>query len=91
MSGSLGGDTVLTDGWRLYIRARRGVYREVDRRGRRTGTTSSGFTPRPRWREARLCKLNPSATLWCPRCGAYDQRYAESGIRSYCFKQNGRS
>jgi hypothetical protein len=82
---------VLTDGHRLYIRVRRGIYHEVNRRGKRTGKTCSGFYPRPRWRPARLCKIDPAETLWCSRCGCYDQQYAETGIRSYCYEQSGRA
>jgi hypothetical protein len=81
---------VLTEGHGLYIRVKRGVYHEVDRRGRRKGGICWGFEPRPRWRSARLCRIDPTKTLWCPRCGAYDQQYAETGVRSYCLKQDGR-
>lgn len=82
---------VLTDGHRLYVRARRGVYREVDRRGRGLGITCSNFEPRPRWRPARLCTYDIAVDgLTCPRCGLYDNGYAVTGDRSYCGRQKGR-
>lgn len=82
---------VLTDGFGLYLRVRRGVYHEVDRRGRRKGITCSGFEPPARWRPARVCCYDlASEGLTCPHCGLYDQGFAETGVRSYCAAQSGR-
>ena len=87
-----GTSDVLTEGYGLYIRVRRGIYHQVDRRGRRKGITCWGFEPRPRWRPARLCSYDPRVDgLTCPRCGTYDNQYAETGVRSYCLKQDGRA
>lgn len=85
-------DTVLTEGSDLYVRIRRGMYARVDRRGRRIGGISWGFTredgKRVRWRPARRCEYDISVDgLTCPRCGYYDSGYAETGVRSYCMKQ----
>lgn len=79
---------MLTDGWALYVRMRRGVYHLVDRQGRRTGTTCSGFRPRPRWRPARVCSYDRKEHgLTCPRCYRYDTHYAKTGERSFCGDQ----
>lgn len=77
----------LTDGYRVYERARRGVYRELDRRGRRKGVTCSGFDPRPRWKPARVCKYDERSSLTCEVCGLYDTGYTETGLRSFCGDQ----
>lgn len=82
---------VLTDGYGLYERVRRGVYRGLDRQGRRVGVTATDFQPRPRWRHARLCSYKIATDgLTCPRCGTYDTAYAMTGDRSYCAIQKGR-
>ena len=76
--------TVITDGYDLYVRApKRGVYYKVNRRGNRVGMTVTGFTPRPRWRNAKPCSY-PPGSLTCERCGSYDQRFAETGEHSWC-------
>ena len=78
----------VTDGWHVYERLRRGVYHQLDRRGRRMGIVCSGFTPRPRWKEPRVCSFNTVIDgLTCPRCGSYDTGYAETGVRSFCGDQ----
>lgn len=78
---------VLTDGVGLYVRLRRGVYAAMGRNGTRAGGIHTGFTPRPRWRLARLCNYDAAVTLWCPRCGSYDVHYARTGERSFCGDQ----
>ena len=77
---------VLRDGrGGLYVRVKRGVYREVDRQGRGTGVTATGFTPRVRWKPAARCAyVIATDGLWCPACGTYDNHYAATGERSYC-------
>lgn len=83
------GATVLTNGFDLYVRIRRGVYARVNRRGRRMGETSWGFEPRPRWRPAKRCTYDIATDgLTCPRCGRYDTGYAKTGVRSYCGIQS---
>lgn len=82
---------VLTEGFSLYVRLRRGVYAQVNRHGERSGSICSGFEPRPRWRPARLCEYDEYRTLTCARCGRYDNRYAQTGLRSYCAVQSRRA
>lgn len=80
---------VLTDGFGLYVRIARGLYHEVSRRGLRKGAICSDFQPRPRWRLAKRCSFEiPKDGLTCPRCGAYDTGYAETGVRSFCGVQS---
>lgn len=78
---------VLTDGYDLYERVRRGVYHRLNRQGRRMGALCSDFQPRPRWKHARLCEYDARVSLTCERCGAYDNHYAVTGDRSYCRDQ----
>ena len=79
---------ILTDGFGLYVRLRRGVYASVARNGARAGGIHTGFTPRPRWRLARLCDYDATKTLRCSRCGLYDNHYAQTGERSFCADQS---
>lgn len=67
------GETVLTDGYDLYLRVRRGVYHRVTRRGQRMGITCSQFVPRVRWKPAKRCRPCYEAkgrpTYECISCG----------------------
>lgn len=83
-----GDSPVVTDGFGLFVRLRRGVYAAVNRSGLRMGALHSGFQPRPRWRLARVCAYDIRADgLTCPRCGLYDTHYAKTGERSFCADQ----
>jgi hypothetical protein len=79
---------VITNGYGLYVKLRRGVYGRVNRHGVRRGGISSEFKPRPRWRLARICSYDIAKDgLTCPRCGLYDNHYAATGERSFCAEQ----
>lgn len=79
---------IITNGYDLYVKLRRGVYARVSRSGSRMGGISTNFQPRPRWRLARVCSYEIAKDgLTCPRCGLYDTHYAMSGERSFCADQ----
>lgn len=79
---------VITDGYGLFVKLRRGVYALVSRSGTRMGSIHSGFQPRPRWRLAKVCTYDIATDgLTCPRCGLYDTHYAKTGERSFCADQ----